>query len=104
MYSEKHKNISTVLCAGLPVIAGSLLAIRFQGDFERFAERSEQTEAQLLKIDNRLEQLLARKPDFKTQPRYEELVRIVSELTEIYEEDIEDWHYVYSAKHTPEVG
>ena len=101
---KNAKLLVTVMCAGLPVIAGALLAIRFQGDFERFAERSEQTKAQLQKIDNRLEQLLARQPESKTQPGYEELVRIVSDLTEIYEEDIEDWHYVYSAKPTPEVG
>jgi len=98
------KNPVTLICAGLPALAGALLGIRFQGDFERFAERSDQTRKELNKIDTRLSVLVKREPTTFEQPLYEELVLIVQDLLNVFEKDIEDWRFVYSARPNPEAA
>ena len=98
------KNPVTLICAGLPALAGALLGIRFQGDFERFAERSDQTRKELNKIDTRLAVLVKREPTTFEQPLYEELVLIVQDLLNVFEKDIEDWRFVYSARPNPEAA
>ena len=98
------KNPVTLICAGLPALAGALLGIRFQGDFERFAERSDQTRKELNKIDTRLSVLVKREPTTFEQPLYEELVLIVQDLSNVFEKDIEDWRFVYSARPNPEAA
>lgn len=98
------KNPVTLICAGLPALAGALLGIRFQADFERFADRSDQTRKQLEDIDNRLSILAQRQPTAQEQPLFEELILIVQDMTEVFEKDIEDWRFVYSARPNPEAA
>ena len=93
-----------VLCAGLPLLAGALTGIRYHGDFERFGERSDETAGQLEKIRARLTALKQRADDCRGQcasadePLFEELVQIAFDLSHVYEADLEDWRFVYSAR------
>jgi len=104
------KYFVTTFCAAMPVLAGAFMGIRFQGDFERFAERSAETQGQLAVIDRRLYSLLCdidadpnqQKSD--SMPPFERLSSIVLDLLEVYELDLEDWRFVYSARPNPEVG
>ena len=98
------KNPVTLICAGLPALAGALLGIRFQADFERFAERSDETQKQLELINKRLSYLVQREPAPSQQPLFEELILIVEDMTTVFEKDIEDWHFVYSARPNLEVA
>jgi len=98
------KNPVTVVCAGLPALAGALMGIRFQGDYERFAERSKETSEQLQVIDSRLGTFVNRSSELSKQPLFEGLYRIVQDLSDIYERDLEDWRFVYSARPSPDAA
>ena len=103
-FGANVKYLVTVFCAGLTAFAGALMGIRFQGDFERFAERSRQTHEQLEMIDQRLVNLIERNPQLTDQPLFEELTQIIQDLADVFEKDLEDWRFVYSARPTPEAG
>ncbi len=104
------KYFVTTFCAGAPVLAGAFMGIRFQGDYERFADRSNETQLELSRIDRRLENLLididTAKIDTNStaMPAFERFSIIVFDLLEIYELDVEDWRFVYAARPIPEVG
>jgi len=109
-WSNFAKYFVTFAAAGLPLLAAALAGIRYQGDFERFAQRSMETMTELNKICVRLTDLEARSSkteEFccaKNEPLFEELAKIVSDLAKIYEADLDDWRFVYSARPNPGVG
>lgn len=100
----------SIFCAAMPVLSGAFMGIRFQGDFERFAERSEKTKSQLAIISDRLFALLCDidlsydMNNSISMPPFERLSSIILDMLEIYELDLEDWRFVYSARPSPEPG
>lgn len=91
------KALATFLGAALPALAAGLALIRFQGDFERFAERSEITQTQLSDLEKKLKAFYAE----KSPTPYEDLVDLAFDTQEILNKDLADWHFVYSARPTP---
>lgn len=94
----------SVLCAGFPALAGAVLGIRYQGDFELFAKRSVETQRELREINQRLDAMIIREVEASHQPLFEELSQIVTSLNQVYEHDLDDWYYVYSARPNAEPG
>jgi hypothetical protein len=91
--------------AALPSIGAAATGIRFQGDFERFAWRSGQTHAALMRIDRQLDQFItgARGAD-ADRPHFEDLRDIVTRLEQVLLSDLDDWRFVYEARPDPGVG
>ncbi len=109
-WSGFAKYLVTLAGAGLPLLAAALAGIRYQADFERFGQRSHKTAIELDKICERLKTLEehARKTGkfcgAESEPLFEELAKIISDLSKIYESDLDDWRFVYSARPNPGVG
>lgn len=107
---DNPKRIVAVVCAGFPLLAASLAGIRYQGDFERFAKRSGDTKNALEQIKHRLNAFERRAelyygPHLETEPPlFEEYLHITQDLSDIFIADLQDWHYVYSARPNPGVG
>lgn len=108
-YEILIKYTVTVLCAALPLLAAALAGIRYQGDFERFATRSQETAEELDKLSARLDQFIAQvgseepanSAESQPQPLYEELLECVLDVSHIFESDLADWRYVYLARPSP---
>jgi hypothetical protein len=104
----KFARTFTTFCGGaLPALAAALAGIRFQGDFERFALRSGKTHAQLLRLATQIEafkqRAVADQPDgTASQPLYEELLQLALAVQTVFENDLEDWRFVYATRHSPE--
>jgi hypothetical protein len=93
------------ISAGLPVVGAAATGIRYQGDFERFARRSEQTSAALNRIDRQLEQFITSAEESEGQkPCYERLRDIILHLEQVLLSDLDDWRFVYEARPDPGVG
>ena len=91
--------------AALPSIGAAATGIRFQGDFERFAWRSGQTHAALMRIDRQLDQFIAdARRSGGQRPHYEDLRDIVVRLEQVLLSDLDDWRFVYEARPDPGVG
>jgi hypothetical protein len=90
-----------------PAIAAGLAGIRFQGDFERFAHRSHKTLGQLERILQRLDAITRRSRTCQPfcagpqAPLIEDLVDLALEVQTTYEDDLEDWRFVYAARPIP---
>lgn len=98
-FFENINYIATFIGGVFPAIATIFVSIRFQGDFERFAERSEGTAKQLEEVVIRLDDFLSK--DTKHVLSYETLLEIAYNAQEILEADLEDWRFVYASKPTP---
>jgi hypothetical protein len=97
------KSATTFTGGFLPLFAGALAGVRFQGDFERFAERSRSTQAQLEELLPLLA-LLARRAEDESpdaMPVAEDAIDLALVVQERFEDDLEDWHFVYAARPTP---
>ncbi len=91
----------------LPACAAALAGIRFQGDFERFAIRSNQTRTQLARLSGQLTDFRRRAVADGTsggasRPLYEELLLLAIAVQNVFEQDVEDWRFVYATRHSPE--
>lgn len=99
----------TIVCATLPVIGAAFAGVRFQGDFERFADRSHETSEALKRIETALDAFIARPggdaPLASAEPpMFETLHAIFSDLERVLLSDLEDWRFVYRARPSPEPG
>ena len=96
-----------LLNGALPAFGAALAAVRFQGDFERFAQRSGETNADIVRLDLALARFIddadkdAPLP-CSDVPLYEQLRAIVLSLRETLLSDLEDWRFVYGARPAPE--
>ncbi len=106
-YGPAGKRIKDLVtfCGGfLPAVAAALAGIRFQADFERFAERSHKTATQLETLHARLAAILAGLTDQSSaaskvdQPLFEPLLSVILSIQEVFEKDLEDWRLVYAAR------
>ena len=102
-------SLAAVTLAGgwCPAVAAALAGIRFQGDFERFAKRSEETKATLVRLKARLGAIADRAAaapggcSGREAPLYEELLTTLLAIQEAFEKDLEDWRFVYADRPTP---
>jgi hypothetical protein len=106
-----HALVSVLTFANgvLPALGAALAGIRYQGDFERFSDRSQETFDALARIETSLERFIAAAdhdgPLAPSQaPLFEQLRAIVLELREVLLADVEDWRFVYVARPSPEPG
>jgi len=92
--------------AFLPALAAALAGIRFQGDFRRFAERSAQSAVELERIGASLDAFIDRMVDTKNarEDGFASLRVLLLDLERVLLKDLDDWHFVYRARPTPEVG
>jgi len=91
--------------AALPSIGAAATGIRFQGDFERFAWRSGQTHAALMRLDQQLAHFIeSAEVSGAHKPHYEDLRDIVTRLEQVLLSDLDDWRFVYEARPDPGVG
>ena len=96
-----------LLNGALPAFGAALAAVRFQGDFERFAQRSGETKAGIDRLDLALARFIedadkdAALPSTEV-PLYEQLRAIVLSLRDTLLSDVEDWRFVYGARPAPE--
>ena len=96
-----------VLNGALPAFGAALAAVRFQGDFERFAQRSSETKAGIDRLDLALAKFIvdADQPGplpSSQVPLYEQLRAVVLSLRDTLLSDVEDWRFVYGARPAPE--
>lgn len=89
--------LATILMAGLPAFAAAVAGVRYQGDFERFAKRSDRTARELARIGLALAAFGER-----NTPTFMELRDILVELERVLLQDIEDWRFVYAERPSPE--
>ena len=103
------EKVMMVLNGALPALGAALAGLRFQGDFERFADRSRETSQALAQLDEALARLIA-DADRPTAlacteaPLFEQLRGMVLRLRDILLSDVEDWRFVYVARPAPEPG
>lgn len=92
----------SVAAAILPTLGAAAAGIRFQGDFERFSERSEETGSALERIDAGLNafilQIEALGDSASSIPLFETLRDLTTDLERILLSDLEDWRFVYRAR------
>lgn len=88
-----------VLTALLPAFGAAVAGIRYQGDFERFSERSEDTAKALERINAALADFIeAEAEDEVDQPLFETLRDLTTDLERVLLSDLEDWRFVYRAR------
>lgn len=92
-------------CGGVgPAVAAAAAGIRFQGDFERFAMRSEETAQRLHELGQRAAVLHAEalrcggRPCAGQAPQYEPLLALMLDIQAALDEDLADWRFVYAAR------
>lgn len=92
-------------CGGVgPAVAAAAVGIRFQGDFERFAMRSQETAQRLRALGERARQLRAgldacgAVPCADQGPQYEVLLSLMLDIQAALDEDLADWRFVYAAR------
>ncbi|HMN73575.1 MAG TPA: hypothetical protein PKA55_17070 [Rhodoblastus sp.] len=93
--------------AGMPAVAAAVAGLRYQGDFLRFATRSQRTARDLGAIDAALTRFAQRagEPEMAGEAKrndFAELRDILVSLESILSADLQDWRYVYSARPNPE--
>ena len=93
--------------AALPAVAAAVAGLRYQGDFLRFAARSQRTAKELQTINAALRDYVARVSEAAPESTavrgaFSELRDILLNLEAILIDDLEDWRYVYSARPNPE--
>ncbi len=98
---HKAKYWATFFGGVAPAIATVFTSIRFQGDFERFAERSKSTLKAISALDSQLNTIINQIEESNEFPYYEEILDAALQAQEILEADLEDWRFVYAAKPTP---
>lgn len=91
------------ICAAiLPTVGGALAAIRYQGDFERFSERSNKTAKELSRLEKELEKFVSQLESSGEAtlqaPRYEVLLQIATDLERVLISDLDDWRFVYRSR------
>ena len=87
----------TVAAVALPTLGGAVAAIRYFGDFERFAEISEVTAGKLEPIASRIDLLIvapSERLDFAA------VAKIVHDADDVVFSEIENWQAVFSGKRT----
>jgi len=90
--------------AVFPAVAAAAAGIRFQGDFERFAMRSEDTATRLESLAERARNLEARaKACGETAcigepPLFEPLLGLLLDTQDVLDEDLADWRFAYAAR------
>ncbi|GAA4050649.1 hypothetical protein [Parerythrobacter jejuensis] len=87
----------TVAAVALPTIGGAIAAIRYYGDFERFAEISEVTAEKLDHVAERVGLLLDAPHDSLD---FGAVARIMHDTDEIVFSEIQNWQAVFSGKRT----
>ncbi|WP_139285098.1 hypothetical protein [Terriglobus roseus] len=93
--------------AALPTLGATVAALRFQGDFERFGRRSEQTSGQLRQVCEQLRAFILAIQNEETSnnahlPRFESLLELFSLLETALVADLDDWRFVYITRTMPE--
>lgn len=102
-----------------PAVAAALASIRYHGDFERFAERSRNTQEALADLSVRAAALVTRadkmadkatnekKADEASEarnnerPLFEELLALVLDTQSALDDDLADWRFAYAARPVP---
>lgn len=102
-WHEAAKSTVTFFCAGLPVIAAAAAGMRFQGDFQRFAQRSDATHKELVRLSKALTDFTAHaRADQGEASLFAELRDLVLQIEAVLISDLEDWRFVYRARPNPE--
>jgi hypothetical protein len=88
-----------------PAVAAAAAGIRYHGDFERFATRSEETTARLLALTVRADALIALdtlgeawRNGPAAPPLFEELATLCLDTQAVLDEDLADWRFAYAAR------
>lgn len=102
--SETFKGITTFFAGFFPALAAAAAGMRYQADFERFADRSHKTAGQLTEADSHLQRFIADAEALASSrkscssPMFERLASIMLAVREIFERDLEDWRLVYASR------
>ena len=97
------------LSAGLPAFGAAVAGIGFQGDFERFSERSHLTAEALTTVERGLQDFIAECDAAEPRPTedaplFEVLRDILAALESALLADLNDWRFVYRGRTVPEPG
>ena len=90
-----------------PAVAAAAAGIRYHGDYERFALRSEKTCSALEILIERADGLCDRADDHGAEPShdrpplFEDLVELMLDMRTALDEDLSDWRFTYSARPMP---
>ena len=105
---EKLVHSLQALCAALPALGAAVTGIRFQGEFERFAHRSGQSHAALLRLKDQFNDLFTHcemhKETPSTTPIFESLWILLERLEHLIVNDLNDWRLVYESRPSPGLG
>jgi hypothetical protein len=90
--------LCTVLCGALPAAGAALAGMRFQGDFERFSERSHKTQVALQRTEKAFDTFIERCGEGPAQlseqpPLFETLATLITELERELLSDLDDWRH-----------
>jgi hypothetical protein len=85
------KSMVGFFAAALPALGAALSGIRFTGEFETFASRSESMAIALLELRKRYGQLVQ-------TPGFDGSTSAVMETAAILSSDVEDWKTLYTSK------
>ena len=87
--------------AFLPAFAAAATGMRFQGDFQRFADRSRETAKALVGVQRQLRLIagnLEQDQEADDRPLFESLRSVVTDLERVLLSDLDDWRFVYRAR------
>lgn len=90
-----------------PAAAAALATIRYHGDYERFARRSEETAAALTLLGTRATKLARRAGACDgmicagAPPIFEDLLELMLDTQAALDEDLADWRFAYAARPMP---
>ncbi|MDH7975255.1 hypothetical protein QH494_23975 [Sphingomonas sp. AR_OL41] len=90
-----------------PAAAAALASIRYHGDYERFARRSEETTAALNQLGLRAEELAQRAGACSgaicdgSPPIFEDLLELMLDTQAVLDDDLLDWRFAYAARPMP---
>ena len=94
-----------------PAFAAALTGIRYHGDFERLAHRSELSKqgfASIVKracaLQQEAEEYARKDTTAPARPLYEVLVNLVDDANAIFDEDLNEWRFSVSARPVPPPG
>ncbi|HZU62621.1 MAG TPA: hypothetical protein VFF98_02975 [Novosphingobium sp.] len=90
-----------------PAFAAAMASIRYHGDYERFAKRSEETAAVLARLKMRADDLVRRAGSGEAArqapapPLFEDLLELTLDTQDILDKDLLDWRFAYAARPMP---
>ena len=90
-----------------PAAGAALASIRYHGDYERFARRSEETATALAQLGRQTSDLAERADECGgaicdgSPPIFEDLLELMLDTQAVLDEDLLDWRFAYAARPMP---